>query len=299
MRSRCGWQKAVVFVCAVHGDTCALREEGFHYNSTFIERRNIMKRILMSLAFVLLVVSAVFAQEFDPMQGSSVQLGLRLGFGYAKNSQMNELMHALGDYETASMNAFMKTYYPTVSGTFENKKSEADWNLGLDFEPRFFFLNFAVGLSIGYHATNGAESNIEHTVYTDSVNYTMQLTCIPLLGTFYYRMNASDSVVLLLGAGGGYYLATIEYKFENKFSLSTTNGDSETLKFKGNALGAHARFELNYILHPFTLYGGVEGRYVKFSEFKDGSDTLVNVDGGKLSAQLTGVFFYFGASVLI
>ena len=105
-----------------------------------------MKRILMSLAFVLLVVSAVFAQEFDPMQGSSVQLGLRLGFGYAKNSQMNELMQRIGDAEADYMNDIVELI--GESRTYENNTSSADWNLGFDVEPRLYFINYAVGLSI-------------------------------------------------------------------------------------------------------------------------------------------------------
>ncbi len=172
--------------------------------------------------------------------------------------------------------------------------------MGFDVEPRFFFSYFGVGISVGYHVTQHAESSIENTYFDDNVDYNMQLKCIPLLGTFYYRLDMSDSVIMLLGIGGGYYKGTMEFEWEDDFSLSSTYGEGETIKFKGNAYGAHARLEWNYIFSDvFTLYGGIEGRYVKFSEFKDVNNTLKNIDGGNLSAQLTGVFFYFGASVLM
>lgn len=258
-----------------------------------------MKKVVFSILSVLFFVSAVAAQEFDPLQGRTFQLGIRFGFGYAKNNQMNDLMHEIGDYETASMNFFMSTSYPSIPGTFENSKEKADWNLGLDLEPRMFFENFGLGVSIGYHATNTASSNIEHTTFTDNVSYSMKLQCIPILATLYYRIDMSDSLIFLLGAGGGYYFGTIKYKWEDGFSLSATYNESESESYKGNAYGAHARLELNYILNIFTLFAGVEGRYVKFSEFKVGNDTLLNVEGEKLTAQLTGVFFYFGASVLL
>ncbi len=92
-----------------------------------------MKKFVVSLISVLFFVTAVAAQEFDPLQGKTIQLGVRFGFGYAKNEQMNSLIHAIGDFETADMNAFMDTKYQNFQANLKTarKKPTGIWALML------------------------------------------------------------------------------------------------------------------------------------------------------------------------
>lgn len=258
-----------------------------------------MKRVLLIAILIMLGLSnQLFSQEFDPLQGNNIQLGIKFGFGYAPNSDMNDPVKDFGDALAAEMNAFTIAYY-AINPAFENNTSDANWNYGFDFEPRYFVSNMGIGLSVGYHSTSSAQANVESDKYTDTFKISLQLKCYPLLASLYYKGNISDSMFFLVGAGGGYYIGTMEYDFEDNFSLSATYGESETIKYKGNAIGAHARFEVDYVYSMFAFYGGVEGRYVKFDEFKKSGETLKSSDGSAISAQLTGVYFYFGASVLL
>ena len=253
-----------------------------------------MKRFGLFAAALLLslgVSSTVFADY-----NSNFHLAARFGVGYAQNDDMNNYVSGFGDSVADQVNAIASAN--GLVGGFEGNDKKANVNYGFDIEPRFFFGDFGFSFSIGYHSTE-SESTVESSRWSDTASRKMELSVIPMLATLYYRSKINDDLFFLLGAGAGYYKAALEYSWEDNISISSTYGQSNSQEATGSTIGYHARIELDYMFSSVAIYGGIAGRYVNIDNFEYQGITVKNSDGSNLEAGLTGVFMYFGASLML
>ncbi len=254
-----------------------------------------MKKVTLfsTAAFLVLAVSSsVFAQN-----AGMFHLAVQAGLGYAQNRDMNHLVAGFGDETAADVNAWCASH--SKAGGFEGSETRANWNYGIDLEPRLFFGSFGVSMSVGYHATSRAESSVESPNWRDSASISMQMKVVPVCATVYYRADLGDSAFMLLGAGAGYYRATLKYHDVDNISVSYYYGYDETFTFKGDTVGYHARVEFDYLYGPIAFYAGVMGRYVNIDNFERNGAPLKNSDGTRFEAGLTGIYSYFGAAYMI
>lgn len=253
-----------------------------------------MNRISFFAAALLLstgVSSSVFADY-----NSNFHLAAQFGVGYAQNDDMNNSVSGFGDRVAADVNAIASAN--GLVGGFEGNDKKANVNYGFDIEPRFFSGSFGFSFSIGYYTTE-SESTVESSRWSDNASKKMELDVVPMLATLYYRSQINDDMFFLLGAGAGYYKATLEYSWEDNISISSTYRQSGSQEASGSAIGYHAKIEFDYMLSYVAIYGGVAGRYVKIDNFEYQGSTVKNSDGSNFEAGLTGVFMYFGASLML
>ncbi len=254
-----------------------------------------MKRFSQACALLLCffaTAGGAFAEN-----SRNFHIAAQLGFGYASNPDMNDSVSVPGNYIANSVNAFAASH--SAQGGFQSHNEKADWNFGFDIEPRFFLSeSFGFSLSAGYHAAE-ASSEITSEHWRDNAKFRTKLSVIPILGTLYYRSILSDSSFFLLGAGIGYYRATLERQYVDNITISSLYGEDVSFEYESSAIGYHARLEFDYTFTMVALYAGVMGRYVHFDKFELEGIALQNAEDSNFTANLTGAFMYFGAALMI
>lgn len=254
-----------------------------------------MKRFSQVCALLLCLFAA--ARGAFAENSRNFHIAAQLGFGYASNPDMNDSVSVPGNYIANSVNAFAASH--STQGGFQSHNEKADWNFGFDIEPRFFLSeSFGFSLSAGYHAAE-ASSEITSEHWRDNAKFRTKLSVIPILGTLYYRSILSDSSFFLLGAGIGYYRATLERQYVDNITISSLYGEDVSFEYESSAIGYHARLEFDYTFTMVALYAGVMGRYVHFDKFELEGITLQNAEDSNFTANLTGAFMYFGAALMI
>ncbi|MCL1834296.1 MAG: hypothetical protein FWG49_07330 [Leptospirales bacterium] len=233
-----------------------------------------IKKILFTTAALLISTSfiantTVFASDGEK---PSIQLLVSGVIGYAYNKDMGDAVDAIGEDYILSNPGYkgIETTMPYIP-------------VGFDLDFRYFFDSFGIGLQVGSHAAVAETEAKGSSVPKYTATYT--LSVIPVVATLFYRFDSdSSNSFVLLGGGVGYYFGTMKVE-----------GVSWAGDFNQSKIGFHALVEYDYAFDfGLTLFAGVKGRYLKFNEFKDGSNVMRNVDGSKFKAGLTGVVFYFG-----
>lgn len=247
------------------------------------------KKVLLATGMVILMAASSFAQE--EASGINFQILGQGALGYAYNKDMADLAKAIGDYDAAAANTYAAGLGEIGGWGAKDKSIPAAF--GADIEPRLFFGNFGLGVSIGYHFAE-AKTEVVSSRWTDEATVKMQLFVLPIAGTFYYKTTLSDTSSLVFGAGVGYYTAKLKHKTDGKGVFGNI---SET--FKADGIGYHAKIEYDYIMDGnIVLFGGILGRYAEIDEYEASDGTIVkNTDSSNLSAGLTGVSFYIGAGL--
>ena len=253
-----------------------------------------MKKLGFLSAFILTIFIAnatVFANDNEL---PSVQLLLSLAVGHASNKDMTNYAEYLAEKDKSDLKLPPYSY----ANVDESKKTKANLPVGFDLDFRFFFGNIGAGFQIGYHLDK-AESELSakdsSSSYLDVKSTSaVELWVVPYVGTLFYRVDlGSSNSFLLLGGGLGYYSGKL--KVDQKLEGTTSSDYAYDDSYRQSKIGFHALVEYDYAFDfGLTLFAGVKGRYLKFNEFKDGSNVMRNVDGSKFKAGLTGVVFYFG-----
>jgi hypothetical protein len=245
---------------------------------------------VVALFLFLSFISRAHAQE-EATSGPVFQILGHVGFGYAHNPDMSDWTKNLGDNLASDLNTI-------VGGNdFKAKPENAGFEISADAEARLFFGVFGFGASTGYHSVS-SKSEVSSKVWSDKATYSAKLNVIPVTGTVYLQLSASPNNLVVLGAGAGYYMATLKTESVDKVSIGADFNESYT--FKNNAIGYHCKLEYDHIFaNQVTVYCGVIGKYVQFNEFTGDGVTVINSDGSKLAAGLTGVQVYFGAGYSI
>jgi hypothetical protein len=211
---------------------------------------------LFVIAGLLIFVSDVYAE-------TDYLIGIDFAGGYAPNKSMNNAVKGYGEVEKKAGHAFAG-----------------------ELESRIFFDFIGFGVNAGAQNAGEAESKkyMGHFIWDWYQYRSLELKAYSYLGTLYFKIINYNDHIVLLGAGAGYYNATIEYRDDE-------NGIDR--KYKGNTIGYHAKIEYNFIYKHLYAFGGFMFRYVKIDEFKSHGETLI-VDGEKVEGSFTGYLFYLG-----
>jgi len=252
-----------------------------------------MKKIcLLSVCIFIFFVSVaeVYADwnsEYSPLY-PSFQVLVSVATGYVNNTSMNDLTKRRARKDADKLN------HPFKRNQVESSPAH-HFPLGLDFELRFFYDTFGLGLQAGYHAVR-AKTDVVNSV-TDSVETTTTsyLSVKPVVATLYYRIElGSIYQFLLVGAGTGYYFGRIDLEHEGSILASSEyfGGSYKAQTQKGY----HFLIEYDiYSSSSLTFFAGLKARYLKFDEFKKGGNALKVYGTDKnVKASLTGIACYAG-----
>ena len=253
-----------------------------------------MKRFLSLTCFIFIMgfpVMNLNAQDSGSnLAYPSFQALLSLNMGYAHNADMDDWAEARGDA--------LADYYNSVTGTsdFDSENSTGKFTYGIDAELRFFSDALGFGAGSGYNMCK-SEAKVTGSGWVDEGTYTLTLGVVPVIGTVYYRSAIDNNSFLLFGAGIGYYMASMNAKYDDKDTINTTTGYD--YDFDTSTIGYHLKCEYDLILGNFFLSAGVLARYVEFDKFKDNGVTIIMNNGDNLGAGLTGATVYLAAGIAI
>ncbi|MFO7979677.1 MAG: hypothetical protein R6V00_02450 [Candidatus Aminicenantes bacterium] len=199
-------------------------------------------------------------------QTNKIEFGLRImggGFLLMQND-INDHIQGMND----SINDFAGLI-PDVSVDSEFKQV----NMGMDFSGELlihFMPQFSIGIGAGYISA-GKESTAElsdNTGEYQDMTLDPRVSAIPITLSFYYGIPVGSMIDVVLNAGAGYYLGTINYDMILEYGdpgssfeeIDTWSAQSNTLGFLGG-IDFEFGFSSNMV---FVL--GARGRYVKFTD---------------------------------
>jgi len=194
---------------------------------------------------------------------SNITFGLRLtgGTSLLMRNDINDHMQSYNDL-------FDDTSYVSADSEFEMLK------MGMDFGGEIlinFMPNFSVGIGAGYLLA-GKETAVEldvYGMYTEDWSCHPKFSAIPITFSLYYGIPVGSFMNVVLNAGVGYYLGTVDFDF---YSKDTVGGglwseETETWSAKSNALGFHGGIDLEFgIARNLAFVIGAKGRYAKLTD---------------------------------
>jgi hypothetical protein len=211
--------------------------------------------------FLLILPGTSLADETPQLtQGqanqSHVTFGLRLtgGASLLMRNDFNDHMQSYNDfYNDAS--------FFTVGSEFELIKMGMDLSGEILVSP---MPNFSIGIGAGYLSA-GKESTLEisHNSYSADLTFHPSFSIIPITLSFYFGPPLGSSVAVVLNAGFGYYLGTVNYDvFHESQSGGYSYENLEAWSAKSNALGFHGGIDLEFgIARNLAFIVGAKGRY--------------------------------------
>jgi len=231
---------------------------------------------LTIIFFILLILPGTTAADDESeslqlAQGQANQNGIKFGFritGGASLLMRNDINDHLQSYN----DLFEDDPYFTVDSEFELIK------MGTDFSGEIlvsFMPNLSVGIGAGYISA-GKETTMElsYTSYSEDSTYNIKFSAIPITLSFYYGVPVGSSMQVMLNAGLGYYLGTVDFNlfFEGDTGFYTDEG-TDNWSAKSNALGFHGGIDLEFgIAHNLALVVGAKGRYAKLTDLTGTKD---------------------------
>jgi len=172
-------------------------------------------------------------------------------------------------------NDHLQTYNDLIDDTsFVSADSEFEMiKMGMDFGGEIlinFMPNFSVGIGAGYLSA-GKETSVEldiSGVATEELSFYPKFSAIPITLSLYYGVPVGSSMQVMLNAGIGYYLGTVNFdSYYKQTSGSYWYEDEDIWSAKSNALGFHGGIDLEFGIAPnLALVVGAKGRYAKLTD---------------------------------
>jgi len=244
-------------------------------------KRNKFWIFLTIVFFIFLILPGASLADDTPQltQGqagqSKITFGLRLTGGAAllMRNDINDHLQSYNDY-------FHDYTTFTVDSELEPTK------MGMDFSGEIlvsFMPNFSIGIGAGYISA-GKETTLELSDATYFVDYTYnpKFSVIPITLSFYYGIPMGSSMQVVLNAGFGYYLGTVDFDclIEGDSGFYTYE-ESYVWSGRSNALGFHGGIDLEFgIARNVALVVGAKGRYAKLTDLIGDEDYEYNTSYG-------------------
>ncbi len=241
-------------------------------------------------AVLLILPGASLADEstqFTQSQANknSIKLGFRLTGGVFPLMRNDINDHLQGITDIFEYYSYYNPYY-TMNSEFEMLK------MGMDFSGEIlvsFMPHFSIGVGTGYLSA-GKDTTMEvmDTIYSIENTYTYhtKFSVIPITLSLYYGIPLGNSMQVVLNAGLGYYLGTVDfdYSYEGNTDLYLDES-TDTWSAKSNALGFHGGIDLEFGIAPnLALIVGAKGRYAKLTDLSGTGDyDYIRSDGYRYS----------------
>jgi len=220
----------------------------------------------------------------QPTPGRGIEFSLKLhgGISYMVVGDMNDALQGITDYYRD---------LPNVDIEGELKPVHFGFDLGgeiiINFTPRI-----GVGLGAGYSQVSKKSTmdvNWEGSAYKDTAN--PKATVIPLTFGLYVGLPMGNIMNLMLNAGIGYYLGTIQwnYSWDSEFHDYEENWEA-----KSNALGFHGGLglEFNFSRNLALVIEGF-GRYAKLKSLKGDYSWKRDFFGHEEGIKEEAIFWYY------
>ncbi len=235
-------------------------------------KRNTFYIFLTIIFFIFLILPVTAAADDTPQlpqlqaNQSSVTFGLRITGGCfpLMRNDINDHLQSYNDYYNDTT--------VTVGSEFEMIK------MGMDFSGEIlisFMPNFSIGIGAGYISA-GKETTLElsDTMYSADYTYNPKFSVIPITLSFYYGIPIGSSIQVVLNAGLGYYLGTVNFDHIYFGDVgSYTYEESYIWSAQSNAFGFHGGIDLELgIARNVALVVGAKGRYAKLTDLTGDED---------------------------
>jgi len=222
--------------------------------------------IALLSAVLLILPGASLADDTAQLaQGQTNQSGIKFGFRLTGGTSLL-MRNDFNDHVQGLNDVLNDISYYTVNSEFEMLK------MGMDFSGEIlinFMPHFSVGIGAGYIAA-GKETTMEYEIfgYTDNITYNPKFSAIPITLSFYYGIPMGSAMEVVLNAGLGYYIGTVNLDYYGKeTSGSFWYEDEEIWSAKSNALGFHGGIDVEFGIAPnLALVVGAKGRYAKLTD---------------------------------
>jgi hypothetical protein len=235
-------------------------------------KRNTFYIFLTIIFFIFLILPVTAAADDTPQlpqlqaNQSSVTFGLRITGGCfpLMRNDINDHLQSYNDYYNDTT--------VTVGSEFEMIK------MGMDFSGEIlvsFMPNFSIGIGAGYISA-GKETTLElsDTMYSADYTYNPKFSVIPITLSLYYEIPIGSSIQVVLNAGLGYYLGTVNFDHIYFGDVgSYTYEESYIWSARSNAMGFHGGIDLELgIARNVALVVGAKGRYAKLTDLTGDED---------------------------
>jgi len=219
------------------------------------------------LSVVLLILPGASLADDTPQltQGQAGQSKITFGFRLTGGASLL-MRNDINDHLQGFNDALDDSPSDFVISEFELLK------MGMDFSGEIlinFMPHFSVGIGAGY-ITAGKETTAEYNFWTveAETTYHPKFSAIPITLSFYYGIPIGSALEVVLNAGFGYYIGTVNLDY---YSKETSSGfiyeDEEIWSAKSNALGFHGGIDLEFgIARNLALVVGAKGRYAKLTD---------------------------------
>ena len=240
---------------------------------------------LLSAVLLILPGDSLADESAQLTQGQAnpykVKFGLRLTGGVfpLMRNDFNDHLQSYNDLYEDYLD-----YYPyfIVNSEFEMLK------MGMDFSGEIlvsFMPHFSMGIGAGYLSA-GKETAMEVTDTLSSSDHTntynIKFSVIPITLSLYYGIPVGSSMQVMLNAGLGYYLGTVNFNLFSEGDINSfTEEGTDEWSAKSNSLGFHGGIDLEFgIARNVALVVGAKGRYANLTDLTGTEDYDYNRSNG-------------------